>query len=46
VTAGIVERGERPFLHALASNENAVRLYTALGFEPRRTITFAVLEHA
>jgi predicted GNAT family acetyltransferase len=46
VAAGIVERGERPFLHALASNTNAVRLYAALGFELRRTITFAVLEHA
>ncbi|WP_072803954.1 GNAT family N-acetyltransferase [Rhodococcoides yunnanense] len=34
---GIRERGEQPFLHASASNENAIRLYLSIGFELRRT---------
>ena len=46
VSAGIVARGEVPFLHALASNTNAIRLYAALGFELRRTTTFTVLSRA
>ena len=40
VAAGILERGERPCLHVLARNTNAVRLYDALGFEVRREIPF------
>lgn len=44
VAAGIVERGDKPFLHAAGSNTNAIRLYASLGFETRRTITFATLE--
>ncbi|WP_246121491.1 GNAT family N-acetyltransferase [Actinoallomurus bryophytorum] len=32
VAAGILERGETPFLHVLASNTNAVQLYESLGF--------------
>jgi ribosomal protein S18 acetylase RimI-like enzyme len=43
VAAGIAARGEQPFLHALASNENAIRLYRNLGFELRRTTTFTAL---
>jgi ribosomal protein S18 acetylase RimI-like enzyme len=35
VAAGIVARGETPFLHALSTNENAIRLYRTLGFELR-----------
>lgn len=46
VAAGIVARGETPFLHALASNTNAVRLYRELGFELRRTVRFTQLERA
>lgn len=33
---GIRERGEKPFLHASASNENAIRLYLSIGFELRQ----------
>ena len=37
---GIRARGETPFLHALASNTGAVRLYETMGFRLRRTISF------
>lgn len=33
---GIRERGEKPFLHAAASNESAIRLYLSIGFELRQ----------
>ncbi|HET9170970.1 MAG TPA: GNAT family N-acetyltransferase [Actinospica sp.] len=46
VAAGILGRGETPFLHAAASNENAVRLYEKLGFTIRRTMPIALLTHA
>jgi ribosomal protein S18 acetylase RimI-like enzyme len=46
VAAGIVARGETPFLHAIGTNTNAIRLYEAMGFELRRTTTIMVLEHA
>ena len=46
VAAGIAERGETPFLHALATNTNAIRLYESLGFELRRTVRFTQLERA
>lgn len=41
VSAVIKERGETPFLHALESNTNAVRLYESLGFTLRRRTIFA-----
>jgi ribosomal protein S18 acetylase RimI-like enzyme len=41
--AGIRARGETPFLHALASNPGAVRLYESMGFRLRRTITFTAV---
>jgi ribosomal protein S18 acetylase RimI-like enzyme len=44
VAAGIVERGETPFLHAAATNESAIRLYRSLGFTQRRPMTFLVLQ--
>lgn len=40
VAAGIRERGEIPFLHALATNTTAIRLYERLGFEVRGTTIF------
>jgi ribosomal protein S18 acetylase RimI-like enzyme len=40
VAAGIVDRGEVPFLHVASANEGAVRLYQALGFRVRRPIDF------
>ncbi|MBL7259918.1 GNAT family N-acetyltransferase [Paractinoplanes lichenicola] len=40
VAAGIQERGERPFLHAAGNNDNAIRLYLAMGFRHRRDINF------
>jgi ribosomal protein S18 acetylase RimI-like enzyme len=40
VAAGIRERGEIPFLHAVANNTNAIRLYQALGFRVRSRQTF------
>ncbi|MET1001424.1 MAG: GNAT family N-acetyltransferase, partial [Acidimicrobiia bacterium] len=32
VMTGILERGDKPMLHAAASNTGATRLYEALGF--------------
>ena len=43
VPTGIRARGETPFLHALASNTGAVRLYESMGFRLRRTITFSAV---
>ena len=41
VAAGITSRGETPFLHAVASNVNAIRLYEQLGFQLRRYTVFS-----
>ncbi len=41
--ADIDERSERVFLHVLASNTAAIRLYEELGFRVRRERTIAVL---
>ncbi|MET0928159.1 MAG: GNAT family N-acetyltransferase [Aeromicrobium sp.] len=43
VAHGIRARGERPLLHATAQNTGAIALYEKLGFELRRSVTFAVL---
>jgi ribosomal protein S18 acetylase RimI-like enzyme len=40
VVAGIRERGDVAFLHAAAHNESALRLYEALGFRLRRSVSF------
>jgi ribosomal protein S18 acetylase RimI-like enzyme len=42
VAAGIWARGEVPFLHALATNVTAIRLYEELGFRLRRNVVFTV----
>jgi ribosomal protein S18 acetylase RimI-like enzyme len=44
VIAGIVDRGEIPFLHAAGSNVNAIRLYRSMGFTVRRSVVFMVME--
>jgi ribosomal protein S18 acetylase RimI-like enzyme len=40
VAAIITDRGEVPFLHTVASNTNAIRLYESLGFRLRRPVDF------
>jgi ribosomal protein S18 acetylase RimI-like enzyme len=40
VAAGIRARGETPFLHTLADNVTAIRLYRSLGFRLRREVPF------
>jgi ribosomal protein S18 acetylase RimI-like enzyme len=40
VAAGIRAHGEVPFLHAVAANASAIRLYEQLGFEHRRSTMF------
>jgi ribosomal protein S18 acetylase RimI-like enzyme len=43
VAAEIRAQGEVPFLHALAANTGALRLYRTLGFSWRRDLVFLVL---
>jgi ribosomal protein S18 acetylase RimI-like enzyme len=43
LVAGIRARGETPFLHAVADNTRAIRLYEALGFRLRRTTVFSAV---
>lgn len=43
VAAGIVARGEVPFLHVAGANTDAVALYEHLGFRIRRPIEFVVV---
>ncbi|WP_229745805.1 GNAT family N-acetyltransferase [Rhodococcoides trifolii] len=44
VGAGIVARGETPFLHASAANVGAIRLYTQLGFDLRKESVMTIVE--
>jgi len=44
VAAGIVARGERPFLHAWKSNHAAISLYEQLGFELRTDVNIVELQ--
>ncbi len=46
VSARICARGETPFLHAFASNANAIRLYEALGFELRSKMFVILLRRS
>ena len=41
--AAIQARSERVFLHVLATNTGAIRLYEELGFRVRETATLAVV---
>jgi predicted GNAT family acetyltransferase len=43
VMAGVVARGETPFLHAYPSNTGAIALYETLGFRLRREMIMTVL---
>jgi ribosomal protein S18 acetylase RimI-like enzyme len=43
VAAGVRAREERPFLHAAATNTNAIRLYQKLGFTVRATPMFTIV---
>jgi ribosomal protein S18 acetylase RimI-like enzyme len=43
VAAGAVQRDERPFLHASATNVHAIRLYQALGLRVRCEVSFVAL---
>ncbi|MFJ8495718.1 GNAT family N-acetyltransferase [Streptomyces sp. NPDC094038] len=45
VAAGIKERGEQPFLHASATNTDAIRLYESLGFTLRCRTVFALVRN-
>ena len=40
LAASIQARGDTPFLHAVASNASAIRLYESLGFRRRRDTVF------
>jgi ribosomal protein S18 acetylase RimI-like enzyme len=44
LVTSIRDRGDHPFLHAVATNTNAIRLYEAMGFEVRRPIVFRALQ--
>ncbi|THD54183.1 MAG: GNAT family N-acetyltransferase [Phenylobacterium sp.] len=46
VEAGILARGETPFLHVFAQNTGAVRLYKALGYTVRTEMNFTVLSQS
>jgi ribosomal protein S18 acetylase RimI-like enzyme len=43
VAAGVRDRGDTPFLHAAATNVNAIRLYASLGFRVRRPVMFGAV---
>jgi GNAT superfamily N-acetyltransferase len=44
VVAAMLDRGEVPFLHASSGNAGAIRLYERMGFTPRRTVSFLVVQ--
>lgn len=43
VAAGILDRGDLPFLHVAAENLGAIRLYERLGFQVTHEVVFAAL---
>ena len=44
VVAGIIDSGQRPFLHVSAKNLDAIRLYKKLGFKIRTCPNFTILK--
>jgi predicted GNAT family acetyltransferase len=38
VAAGIRQHGQRPFLHVIATNAGAIRLYESMGYVIRRAV--------
>ncbi len=44
LVASIRARGDTPFLHAVATNTGAIRLYEAMGFELRQATIFRALQ--
>ena len=46
VTAGILARGEKAFLHSYADNATAIGLYESLGYRGRRELVFTILRPA
>jgi predicted GNAT family acetyltransferase len=46
VAAGIVARGETPFLHSYSDNEGVIALYEKMGFRLRRQVTYTLLARA
>ncbi|MEU4420444.1 GNAT family N-acetyltransferase [Actinoplanes sp. NPDC024001] len=46
VAAGILARGELPFLHVVSDNDDAIRLYERLGFEHSGEVVFASFRHS
>lgn len=43
VLAGVIERGETPFLHVYPDNRPAIAAYEKLGFTQRRTMRFTIV---
>ena len=46
VTAKILSRGEKAFLHSYADNATAIGLYESLGYRGRRDVVFTILSPA
>jgi ribosomal protein S18 acetylase RimI-like enzyme len=46
VAAGIRQRGQRPFLHVIATNTGAIRLYESMGYVIRRPVDVNVYRPA
>jgi predicted GNAT family acetyltransferase len=46
VTAEILARGDKPYLHAYATNTVAIELYKSIGFEIRTYVNVAVVRRA
>ena len=46
VTARILARGEKAFLHSYADNATAIGLYESLGYRGRAEVVFTILEAA